>query len=83
MSLAGRIDPGNVRIELFTPGVAKIIGWYEETAEACGTGHGWHNVPVSDGGRPTSYALCPASCAYLETKDAEFRLSAFGWCGVY
>jgi hypothetical protein len=84
-------DPRNVRVDLsrttppndagVTTTLAQAMGGYKETAATCGTDHGWYYVSPDDGGRPTSYALCPTSCDFLNYDHVIFRLLAFGWCG--
>ncbi|MBX3209995.1 MAG: hypothetical protein KF764_33505 [Labilithrix sp.] len=84
-------DPRNVRVDLWTAtpvddaGVQQMlssaIGGYKETPATCGTDHGWYYVSSGNEGRPTSYALCPTSCGFLDNDGAQIRLTAFGWCG--
>ena len=70
-------DPRNVRVDIAP---FKEIGPYQETADKCGSAHGWYYVPSGDGAAPTTYALCPKSCAVV-MDGGWFALAAFGWCG--
>ncbi|MBX3201770.1 MAG: hypothetical protein KF894_26775 [Labilithrix sp.] len=74
-------DPRNVRVDVWgtDPAVLNAIGGYKAAFEDCGAGHGWYYPPTS-GATPTTYMLCPASCATV-SDGGDFRLMAFGWCG--
>jgi len=65
-------DPHHVRIEMD----GKAIGEYVSASARCGSTDGWYNVDSADAQAPTSFMICPASCAHVASTGGFLRLAA-------